>query len=129
MTDPITDMLNRIRNGQAVNHPAVDVDFSNLKYKIAKILEKEGFIKGVEKKGRMKRRIIKITLKYTDKTPAISGMKRVSKPGQRVYLSSKKIKRVKGGLGIVIVSTSKDLMTNKEAKKQGLGGEALCEIW
>jgi small subunit ribosomal protein S8 len=129
MTDPITDMLNRIRNGQAVGRPTVNINFSNLKYELAKILEKEGFIKGVEKKGRMKRRIIKITLKYTNKTPNISGMKRVSKPGQRVYLPSKKIKKVKGGLGILIISTSKGLMTNKEAKRQKLGGEVLCEIW
>lgn len=129
MTDPITDMLNRIRNAQAVLKPTVSMPFSNLKYEITKILEKKGFIEGAKKKGRKARKFIEIILKYEDKTPAISGLKRISKTGQRIYLSAKKIKSVKSGYGIAIISTSKGLMADKEARKQKLGGEVLCEIW
>ena len=137
MVDPIADMLNRIRNAQAVLHPTVVLPFSNLKYEIAKILEKKRFIEKAEKKGRKTKKIIEIVLKYDSenldssgiKTPVISGLKRISKPGQRIYLSTKKIRPVKSGLGIAIISTSKGLMTNGEARKQKLGGEVLCEIW
>ena len=129
MTDPITDMLNRIRNAQAVLKETVDIPFSNLKYEIAKILGKEGFIEKVEKKGRGVKRSLEITLKYDGKVPAISDLKRISKSGQRIYLPYKKIKKVRRGLGIAITSTSKGLMTDKEARKQKLGGEVICEIW
>lgn len=129
MTDPITDMLNRIRNAQAVAHTTVDVPFSNLKFEIAKILDKEDFIEKIEKANKKNRKVIEITLKYINKTPAISGMIRVSKPGQRIYIESSKIKRSKGGYGIYIISTSKGLMTNNEARKNKLGGELMCEIW
>lgn len=129
MVDPITDMLNRIGNAQAVGKATVDIPFSNLKYEIAKILEKAGFIEKIEKKGKKIKRSIEITLKYANKIPAISGLKRISKPGQRIYLPSQKIKKVKGGYGIAIISTSRGLMTGKEARKQKLGGEVLCEIW
>lgn len=127
--DPITDMLNRIRNALAVSKETVDIPFSNLKYGIAKILEKRKFIEKAEKKGRKNKKIIEITLMYRDKMPVISGLKRVSKPGQRTYVPVKKIKPIKSGYGITIISTSKGLMTNKEAKKQKLGGEIICEIW
>ena len=127
--DPISDMLTSIRNAMAVGHPTVNIPFSNLKYEIAKILEKEGFVKKAEKKGRRVKKNIEITLKYDGKVPAISDLKRISKSGQRIYLPYKKIKRVKEGLGIAIISTSKGLMTNKEARKQKLGGEVICEIW
>ena len=133
MTDPITDMLNRIRNAQAVLKEQVSFPFSNIKYDIAKILEKEGFIEKAEKKGRKTKRIIDIILKYQNeqegKRPSISGLTRVSKPGQRLYVKAKKIRRVKEGYGISIVSTSKGVMTGKEARKQKLGGEIICEIW
>jgi len=129
MTDPVTDMLNRIRNAQLAGREQVVIPFSNLKYEIAKILEREKLIEGVEKKGRKAKRFFEITLKYNDGVPAISGLKRVSKPGQRIYLPSYQLKPVKGGYGISIVSTPKGLMTNKEAKKQKIGGEVLCEIW
>jgi len=129
MTDPIADMLTRIRNAQAVLKPEVFIPFSKIKYQIAKILEKEGFVESAEKKGRGVKRKIKIVLKYDDKTPAISGLKRISKPGQRIYLPVKKIKPVRGGFGIAIISTSKGLMTDKEARKKKLGGEIICEIW
>ena len=127
--DPISNMLTSIRNALAVGHPTVSVPFSNLKYKIAKILEKEDFIEKAEKKGKGVKKSLEITLKYEGKVPAISGLKRISKPGQKIYLSYKKIKKVKEGLGIAIISTSKGLMTNKETRKQKLGGEVICEIW
>ena len=129
MTDPVADMLNTIKNAQAVNHPTVEVSFSNLKYEIVKLLERYGFISGVEKKGRKNKKTIEIILKYDDKIPAISGLKKVSKPGQRIYINSSQIKRVKDGHGIAVISTSKGLMADREAKKQKRGGEVLCEIW
>ncbi len=129
MTDPISDMLNRIRNAQAVLKETVNIPFSNLKYEIAKILKKEGFVEKVEKKGRKTKRMIEITLKYENKTSVISGLARISKPGQRVYFKAKKIKRVKEGYGIAIISTSKGLMVDKEARKEKLGGEVICKIW
>jgi small subunit ribosomal protein S8 len=127
--DPIADMLTKIRNAQSVLHPTVSVSFSNLKYEIAKILEKYGFIEKVEKKGKKAKKTLDICLKYEGKTPAISGLKKISRPGQRIYSNFQNILRFKKGSGIVIVSTSKGLMADKEAKKQKLGGEVLCEIW
>ena len=127
--DQITDMLNRIRNAQAVGKTTVSIPFSNLKYEIAKILEKKGFAERAEKKGRKTKKFLEVTLKYEDKTPAISGLKRISKPGQRIYLSAREIKPVRGGYGIAIISTPKGLMTDKEAKKQKLGGEIICKVW
>ena len=133
MTDPITDIINRIRNAQAVFCPTVDIPFSNLKYEIAKIFEKQRFIEKVEKKGKKIKKVIEITLKYERVVggwrPKICGLKRVSKPGQRIYLPAKKIKLVHGGYGMAIISTPKGLMTDKEARKQKLGGEVICEIW
>jgi len=129
MTDPIADMLTRIRNAQAVSKPEVLVPFSKIKYQILKILEKEKFIEKIEKKGKGVKKKIKVVLKYNQKQPVISGLKRISKPGQRIYLPAKKIKSVRGGFGIAIVSTSQGLMTDKEARKKKLGGEIICEIW
>lgn len=132
-------MLNRIRNAQAVGHPSVSVPFSAFKYEIAKILEEQGFIKEVGKKGKAQRRAIEIILKYDKRKisedevrqgrPAISGLKRISKPGQRIYKSFKEIKPIKGGYGMAIISTSKGLLTDKEARKQKVGGEVICELW
>jgi small subunit ribosomal protein S8 len=129
MTDPISDMINRILNAQAVLHPTVSVPFSNFKYQIAKILEKEKFLDRIEEKGRKVKRVIEISLKYDNKTPAISGLKRVSRPGQRIYAEAKEIKKVKGGYGTAIISTPKGLMTNKEARRGKLGGEVILEVW
>ena len=129
MLDPITDMLNRIRNAQAVLKPTVVIPFSKLKYEMAKILEKQGFVGKVERKGRKIEKSIELTLKYIDKEPSISGLKRISKPGQRIYHSWRDIRRVRDGFGMSIISTSKGLKTNKEARRQKLGGEVLCEIW
>jgi small subunit ribosomal protein S8 len=134
--DPISDMLTAIKNAQAVEKETVDVPFSKIKFEIAKILEKQGFIEKVEKKkkkikkGRTKPKpFLEIHLKYENKIPAISGLKIISKPGQRIYLPYKRIKKVKGGYGIAIISTSKGLMTDKEARKQKVGGEVICEVW
>lgn len=128
-TDPIADFLTRIRNAQAVSHLTVTVPFSQQKYVLAKILEKERFIKGVEKKGKKVSKLIKIVLKYYDEEPAISGLKRISKPGRRTYTSCQRIRSVQKNFGISIISTSKGLMTGRDAKKQALGGEIMCEIW
>ncbi len=123
-------MLTSIRNAQQVRKETVDIPFSSLKYDISKIMEKKGFIGKVEKEGRKIKRAIRINLKYAeDKSPAISGLKRISKPGQRIYKRFKEIKPVKSGFGVAIISTSKGLMTDKEARKQKLGGEIICEVW
>lgn len=129
MTDPIADMLTQIRNAQAVEKPTVSIPFSNLKYEIAKILEKEGYIKKAEKKSRKVKKILEISLNYKENIPAITGLRKVSKLGQRIYLPVRKIKKVRSGFGMAVVSTSKGLMTDKEARKKKLGGEILCEIW
>ena len=130
MTDPITDMLNRIRNAQAVSHQTVDIPFSKLKAEIAKILEEEKFITKIDIKKRRKRKMLKLFLKYNKGMGAISGLKRISRPGQRIYAGFKdinKIKRRSGG--IMIISTPEGLMTDKKARKQRLGGEVIAEIW
>jgi len=127
--DPITNLFNSIKNAQAVLLPQIEVDFSNLKYEIAKILERKGLVEKVSKSGKKINKTLEIVLKYEDKIPAISGLKRVSKSGQRIYLPAQKIKSVRGGYGFSIISTSKGLMTGSEAKKQNLGGELICEIW
>lgn len=129
MTDPITDMLNIIRNAKALLKEDVLVPFSKIKYEIAGILSKEGFLGETKKIAKEKNKVIKIILKYDNGVSAISGLRRISKPGQRIYSKFSELKRVRGGYGISIVSTPKGLMTNKEAKKQKLGGEILLEIW
>lgn len=129
MTDPITDMLNQIRNAQAVGKTEVLIPSSKLKSEIANILVKEGLLTDVKKGMKGKIKALKITLKYNDGVPAIAGLKRVSKPGQRIYQGTSEIRKVHGGYGVSIVSTSKGLMTNNEAKKQKLGGEIICQIW
>ena len=127
--DPIADMLTTIRNAQAVLKPTVSIPFSGIKFQIANIFLKKGLVEKIEKKGTKTKKAIEITLKYEEKVPLISGLKRISKPGQRIYLGARQIKSVKGGYGIAIISTSKGLLTDKEARKQNLGGEVICEIW
>lgn len=131
--DPISDMLTSIRNAQAVGHATVAVPFSKIKLALAEILIKEGFLKSMEKKGRGAARRLEIELIYDDKRntiPKIKQLKRISKPGKREYIRAKDIRVAFGGeRGIIIISTSKGLMTTKEAKKKRLGGEILCEIW
>lgn len=129
MTDPITDMLNQIKNAEAVAKTEVLVPLSKIKNEIASILNKEGFVGEVKKASKGKIKALKISLKYENGVPAMAGFRRVSRPGQRIYEGHSEIKKVRGGFGISIVSTSKGLMTNKEAKKQKIGGEVICQIW
>ncbi len=130
MTDPIADMLTRIRNALIVKHGVVEVPASNIKKEVAAILYNEGYIKGYEVIPDDKQGIIKLTLKYgSNKERVISGLKRISKPGLRVYAKKDEIPKVLGGLGIAILSTSKGIMTDKKARQLGVGGEVLCYIW
>ena len=130
VTDPIADMLTRMRNAAMARHDVVPIPSSRMKLYITKILKQEGFIADYEVIGSRTQRQIKIVLKYAEKNqPMISGLKRVSKPGLRVYVQSSEIPRVYGGLGISIVSTSKGVMTGKKAWHQGVGGELLCYVW
>lgn len=130
MTDPIADMLTRIRNANSVLHEKVEVPGSNIKESIAAILKSEGFIKDYEKVADSKQGIIRIALKYgPDRDKVITGIKRISKPGLRVYAKKDQLPRVLGGLGIAIISTSQGLMTDKAARKAGLGGEVLAYVW
>lgn len=127
--DPISDMLIRIKNAQRAGHEAVSMPFSKFKFSLAKILEKHGFVGDVLKKGKKVKKFFEIKLLYKDKNPRISDLKRVSKQGKRVYLSKAEIRPVRQGYGMSIISTSKGLMSDKEAKKEGLGGEVIAEIW
>jgi small subunit ribosomal protein S8 len=130
ITDPIADMLTRIRNAQLVKKTEVLIPFSNLKFEIAKILKHENYIADVEKSEEAKFPQLKISLKYSeDGQPVINSIRRISKPGQRVYVGSNKIAGVLNNLGVAILSTSAGLMTSKEAKRKGIGGEILCEVW
>ncbi|HEX9722134.1 MAG TPA: 30S ribosomal protein S8 [Candidatus Paceibacterota bacterium] len=129
MIDPIADMLNRIKTAQAVNKDTLEVPFSAIKYAIAKILERKGFVKSIDFKGKRTKKTIEIRLAYKGKEAKITGLRRVSKPGQRKYASSIDIARVRGGQGFAILSTSKGLMTDSEARKGKVGGEILCELW
>ncbi|RQD77441.1 MAG: 30S ribosomal protein S8 [Candidatus Syntrophonatronum acetioxidans] len=130
MTDPVADMLTRIRNANTVQHDQVEVPASKEKLALADILKKEGFIRDYEYRQDNKQGVIKLYLKYgSDKERVITGLKRISKPGLRVYVKKDELPKVLGGLGIAIVSTSQGLLTDKEARKQGVGGEVLCYIW
>jgi len=130
ISDPTTDMLNRMRNAAIARHDSVLIPSSKVKLAIAKILKGEGFIKDYEVLKDKTHRAIKVYLKYVDRNqPSISGLERVSKPGLRVYVQRKEIPRVYGGLGIAIVSTSKGVMTGQQAWRQGIGGELICYVW
>jgi small subunit ribosomal protein S8 len=129
-TDVIADMLTRIRNAANSRHETVDVPASNLKRRIAQILEEEGYIKSFSEINDNKQGVIRITLKYADtRRNVISGIKRISKPGLRVYAGKDELPKVLGGLGIAIISTSKGVMTDKAARKEGVGGEVLAFVW
>lgn len=129
VTDPIADMLTRIRNAIMVRHDSVLIPASRMKLAIAKILKDEGFISDYEVLRDKPHRTVKIYLKYSDKNePVLTGLERVSKPGLRVYVDRKEIPRVAGGLGIAIISTSKGVMTGQQAWRQGIGGELLCYV-
>ena len=129
VTDPIADMLTRIRNGITARHDSVLIPASKMKMSIARALKDEGFIADYSVLKGSPQRMIKVTLKYVDGQPALVGIERMSKPGLRVYVGRGEIPRVYGGLGITIVSTSKGVMTGQEAWRKNLGGELLCSVW
>ena len=129
-TDPIADMLIRIRNANSSKHKTVDIPASNMKKAIAEILFKEGYIKSFEAIENENQGIIRVTLKYDEKgNRVIAGLKRISKPGLRVYASKEELPKVLNGLGIALISTSKGIKTDKEARKENLGGEVLAYVW
>ena len=131
MSDPIADMLTRIRNANTAKHDTVDVPSSKMKLAIAKILLDEGYIKSYELVENGKFNDIRITLKYgaSKNEKIISGLQRISKPGLRVYANKEELPKVLGGLGVAIISTNKGVITDKEARKLGVGGEVLCFVW
>jgi small subunit ribosomal protein S8 len=130
LTDPIADMLTRIRNAALIKAEKVDIPASRMKLDIAKILKEEGFIRAYKILKDKKQGILRITLKYTpDNQPIISGLKRVSKPGRRVYVNTDLVPTVMGGVGISILTTSKGILTGKVCRREKVGGEVLCHIW
>ena len=131
MTDPIADFLARIRNGIMARKATVDVPASTMKLKLAEILRDEGYLSSVTESGNdSPQGTISVTLRWdANRRPAISGLRRVSKPGQRAYVSADKLPKVRRGLGTAVVSTSKGMMTDREARKLGVGGEVICEVW
>ena len=130
MTDPIADMLTRIRNANTVGHATVDVPASKMKKSIAGILTEEGYINGYEVIEDNKQGTIRIQMKYgADKERVISGIKKISKPGLKVYAKADEVPRVLGGLGIAIISTSNGIISDKEARRLGIGGEVICYVW
>ncbi len=130
MTDPIADMLTRIRNGLKAKHEVVEIPASKMKIEIAKILKAEGYIKNFKLSQDNKQGVLKVFLKYKDQDePVILDLQRVSRPGRRVYTNVSDIPRVKHGLGISIISTSQGIMSDKRARKENIGGEVICSVW
>ena len=130
MTDPIAEMLTRIRNANVVKHETVDVPASNMKKELARILLEEGFIRGYDVIEDGKQGIIRIQLKYGQEGErVIPGLKKISKPGMRVYAANHEIPKVLNGLGISVISTSKGILTDKQARKENVGGEVICYVW
>jgi small subunit ribosomal protein S8 len=130
MTDPIADMLTRIRNSVLIKAEKVDIPASRLKVEIAKIMKEEGFIKSYKIIKDKKQGILRVTLKYTqDNRPIVEGLKRISKPGRRVYVGKDEVPSVVGGMGIAVVTTPKGILTDKTCRREGVGGEVLCYIW
>lgn len=129
MSDPVADMLTRIRNGAKAEFAKVDIPGSKLKMELARVLKEQGYIKNYKFVEDNKQGILRVYLKYMNDKPVIYGLERVSKPGRRMYTKSREIKSVLNGLGISILSTSRGLMTDKQAKQENVGGEVLCNIW
>ena len=130
MTDPIADMLTRIRNGITSHHERVELPASKLKIEVARILKSEGFIRNFKVNEEKPQPVLRIDLKYSeDGEPVIHGIERISRPGRRVYRNKQEIPRVLGGLGLAIVSTSKGVLSGQDAVKSGVGGEVLCQVW
>ena len=129
-TDPIADFLTRIRNGLQADHDAVDIPASKLKLELARVLREQGYIEDFSNEAGRVGQVLRVTLKYTeDRAPVISGMKRVSKPGRRTYVNHTEIPKVLGGMGTAILSTSHGVMTGHDARKEGVGGEVVAEVW
>jgi small subunit ribosomal protein S8 len=130
-TDTISDMLTRLRNASLAKHKTTSIPSTKMTRSIAKVLQEEGFIEGYEETGERPKQNLTVTLKYKGKNrqPIITALKRVSKPGLRVYSNTKDLPRVLGGIGIAVISTSRGIMTDREARKAGVGGEVLCYIW
>lgn len=129
VTDPIADFLTRIRNASKAGKPRVDIPASNMKKSLAEILKSQNFIKDYSIIEDNKQNLIRVELKYTNGSPAISGLKRISKPGLRIYKNSNDLPRVLNGLGVAVISTPKGLLTDKDARLQSVGGEIVCYIW
>ena len=129
ITDPIADMLTRIRNGNSAKHKSVEIPASNMKRDLAQILLNEGYIKGYNVTEDDKQGVMTVDLKYVQEQRVISGIKRISKPGRRVYVKSNEVPQVLNGLGIAIISTSKGIMTDKQARNEAVGGEVICYVW
>ena len=130
MSDPIADFLTRVRNALHAGYPAVELPASNLKVELCRVLKSEGYIRDYAKTDDGKQGLLKVTLKYTaDRTPVIQGLVRVSSPSLRVYKPNGEVRPVRSGLGISIVTTSKGVMTSKQARQAKVGGEVLCEVW
>lgn len=129
MTDPIADMLSRIRNGNSAKHKTVEIPASNMKKNLAQILLDEGYIQGYNVTEDDKQGVITVDLKYVQEQRVISGIKRISKPGRRVYVKSNEVPKVLNGLGIAVISTSKGIMTDKQARNEAVGGEVICYVW
>jgi len=129
VTDPISDLLVRIQNGLRRRHESVSMPASRLKRELLRVLQNEGYIQGVQADMADGHAVLKVQLRYVDEVPVVTGMLRVSKPGRRVYVGIKDIPRVKNGIGVAILSTSKGLMTDQDSRRAGLGGEVLCSVW
>lgn len=129
VTDPIADYLLQIRNAIQAKHEKVDIPASRVKLELTKILKEEGFIQNFKVQEDKKQGTIRIFLKYVDGSPAITGLKQISKPGRRIYANKTKVPKVINGLGVSIISTSRGIMTGDQSHKTGVGGEVLCEIW
>ena len=129
MTDPISDMLTRIRNANGALLPVIEMPHSKMKEGIAQILKREGYIAEVSAEGKVPKKVLKLKLKFEGKKGVIEGLRRVSSPGLRRYVGSTEVPRVRGGLGVSILSTSEGIMTGTQAKKKNVGGELLCYVW
>jgi small subunit ribosomal protein S8 len=129
LTDPIADMLTRIRNSVRIKSEKVDIPISKIKLEIAKILKEEGFIRAYKILKDRKQGILRVIPKYIDSQSVISGLKRISKPGRRVYVGSDEIPKVMGGLGVAILTTSKGVLSDKTCRSEGVGGEVICHVW
>jgi small subunit ribosomal protein S8 len=129
LTDPIADMLTRIRNAMQIKAEKVDIPISKIKLEIAKILKEEGFIRAYKILKDRKQGILRVIPKYMEDASVITGLKRISKPGRRVYVGSEKIPNVMGGLGVAILTTSRGILSDRTCRREGIGGEVICHVW